>query len=381
VGVTVAKIAVQLPRYVIAKWRGDQWVFYFQVPKRLQPEGWPSGALRLKDGQGVAIEDPSAAVVRGRELNAMLDRARAQLAAGPIEGTLPWLIAQYQHSDNYRSKAEQTRYQYDLIARMMITWSKEKNHPQVSQMTVPSALKFLAQFDDRPTYRMRAAAFGSVLWNFGRRRGAVTANVWKDLGLETPEAEVHIWTDSEIIAMVAKSDTMRRPSIGTAIRLAAETGQRQGDILDMRRGRDWDGRMLRRDQNKTGAYVTIPATQRLLDRLALLPSDNILLVVNEHTRTQWRQQAFSRAFREIAIAAELPHLEFRSLRATCVCRLATAGCTIPEIASITGHTLVSVHHILKHYWRPDSEQAKNAISKMEAYWQEQAKSTLGEQPV
>ncbi|MGF7178271.1 tyrosine-type recombinase/integrase [Azospirillum doebereinerae] len=377
----MGKIAVELPRYVIAKWRNDRWAFYFQVPKRLQPEGWPSGAMRLKNERGVAIEDPSAAVVRGRELNAMLDRARAQLAAGPIEGTLPWLISEYQHSDKYRRKAKQTRYQYDLLARMMIAWSKEKNHPQVGQMTVPSALKFLAQFDDRPTYRMRAAAFGSILWNFGRRRGVVTTNVWKDLGLEAPTPDVHIWTEAEVVAMVAKADERKRASIGTAIRLAAETGQRLSDILDMRRGRDWDGKVLRRDQNKTGAYVTIPATQRLLDRLALLPVENILLVVSETTRTQWRQQAFSRAFREIAIAAELPDLEFRSLRATCVCRLASAGCTIPEIASITGHTLVSVHHILKHYWRPDSEQARNAILKVEAYWREQEKGTPEEQAV
>lgn len=380
-GVGVGKIAVELPRYVVAKRRGDRWAFYFQVPKRLQPEGWPSGAMRLKDERGVAIEEPGAAVVRGRELNAMLDRARAQLAAGPIEGTLPWLISEYQHSDTYRRKAEQTRYQYDLLARMMIAWSKGKNHPQVGQMTVPSALKFLAQFDDRPTYRTRAAAFGSILWNFGRRRGVVTTNVWKDLGLEAPAPDVHIWTEAEVAAMVAKADERKRPSIGTAIRLAAETGQRLSDILDMRRGRDWDGKVLRRDQNKTGAYVTIPATQRLLERLALLPAENILLVVSETTRTQWRQQAFSRAFREIAIAAELPDLEFRSLRATCVCRLASAGCTIPEIASITGHTLVSVHHILKHYWRPDSEQARNAILKVEAYWREQEKSTPEEQAV
>ena len=169
----MGKIDIALPRYVVAKRRGEQWAFYFQLPKRLQPEGWPSGTIRLKDEHGVAIDDPTAAVVRGRELNAMLDRARAQIAAGPIEGTLPWLISEYQHSDNYRSKAEQTRYQYDLLARMMIAWSKEKNHPLVGRLTVPSALKFLARFDDRPTYRMRAAAFGSILWNFGRRRGVV----------------------------------------------------------------------------------------------------------------------------------------------------------------------------------------------------------------
>lgn len=380
-GVTVGKVEVELPRYVVAKRRGNSWAFYFQVPKRLQPEGWPSGAMRLKDGQGAAIEELAEAIKRGHELNRMLDRARAQIAAGPIQGTLPWLISEYQHSDKYKKRAEQTRYQYDLIARMMIAWSKEKSHPQVGQMTVPSALKFLDQFADRPTYRMRAAAFGSVLWNFGRRLGVVTANVWKDLDLEAPEPEVHIWTETEIAAVVAKADEMARASIGTAVLLASETGQRQGDVLDMRRGREWDGTTLRRVQNKTKAYVTVPATKLLLDRLGKLPKDNLLLVVSETTRKQWRQQTFSRTFREIADAAGFPQLEFRTLRATCVCRLASAGCSIPEIASITGHTLVSVHHILKHYWRPDSDQARNAISKVEAFRLNQQKGTSQEQGV
>ncbi len=379
-GVEMATIPLQLPRFVIAKQRGGTLAFYFQVPKRLQPEGWPSGALRLRDERGEPITDPVAAVTRGRELNAQLDRARAQASASPVEGTLPWLISEYEHSDKYKKKAKATRYQYDLLAKQMIAWSKEKGHPPVKQMTTPSVLRFLSLYDDRPTLRARMAAFGSLLWNFGRRRGAVTDNVWTDLGLEKNDPEVHIWTESEIASVVAKADELKRSSIGTAVLLASESGQRQGDVLDMRRGREWDGATLRRVQNKTGAYVTVPATSLLLDRLAELPKENILLVVAETTRQQWKQQAFSKAFREIANASGLPHLEFRSLRATCVCRLASAGCSIPEIASITGHTLVSVHHILKHYWRPDSDQAQHAIAKVEAFRQRQ-KSTSGEQGV
>lgn len=380
-GIDLGKIEIELPRYVVAKRRGPRWAFYFQVPERLRPEGWPSGALRLRDERGNPIEEPAAAIQRGRELNAQLDRARTQQDADPIEGTLPWLISEYEHSDKYRKKATATRYQYDLLAKQLREWSQEKGHPQISQMTVPGALKFLARYDDRPAYRARMAAFGSILWNFARRRGAVTENVWSNLDLEKPEPEVHIWTEEEVAAIVAKADMLGRPSIGTAVLLASESGQRQGDVLDMRRGREWDGRTLRRVQNKTGAYVTIPATKLLLNRLAVLPKERLLLVVNERTGKQWQQQAFSKAFREIAIAAELPHLEFRSLRATCVCRLASAGCEIPEIASITGHTLVSVHHVLKHYWRPDSRQARNAISKVEAFRRRQRKSTSGEQGV
>jgi len=89
--------------------------------------------------------------------------------------------------------------------------------------------------------------------------------------------------------------------------------------------------------------------------------------MNDRTLNRWGGPPFSEAFREVAIAAGLPSLEYRSLRATCVCRLADAGRTTPEIASITGHTLVSVNHILKHYWKLTDTQARHAIiAKVEA---------------
>lgn len=48
------------------------------------------------------------------------------------------------------------------------------------------------------------------------------------------------------------------------------------------------------------------------------------------------------------------------LRHSCVVQLARAGCTVPEIAAITGHTLSSVEKILSHYLPRDSQVARNA---------------------
>ena len=47
-------------------------------------------------------------------------------------------------------------------------------------------------------------------------------------------------------------------------------------------------------------------------------------------------------------------------------RLAVAGCTVPEIAAITGHSLNDVHNILDaNYLDRDPELAENAIRKLE----------------
>jgi hypothetical protein len=50
-------------------------------------------------------------------------------------------------------------------------------------------------------------------------------------------------------------------------------------------------------------------------------------------------------------------------------RLALAGCSAPEIAAITGHSLKDVHAILDaHYLHRDPSLAESVIARMEAFW-------------
>ena len=53
-------------------------------------------------------------------------------------------------------------------------------------------------------------------------------------------------------------------------------------------------------------------------------------------------------------------LVLRQLRHSCVVQLARAGCTVPEIAAITGHSISSVGRILSVYLPRDSTVARNA---------------------
>jgi 20S proteasome alpha/beta subunit len=57
---------------------------------------------------------------------------------------------------------------------------------------------------------------------------------------------------------------------------------------------------------------------------------------------------------------------FNDLRGTAVTRLALVGCTEPEIATITGHSLRDVRSILDaHYLNRDQALAESAIRKLE----------------
>jgi hypothetical protein len=57
------------------------------------------------------------------------------------------------------------------------------------------------------------------------------------------------------------------------------------------------------------------------------------------------------------------HLILRALRHSCVVQLARAGCEIPEIISVTGHSPGSAHSILQVYLPRDSTVARRAQEK------------------
>jgi integrase len=78
-------------------------------------------------------------------------------------------------------------------------------------------------------------------------------------------------------------------------------------------------------------------------------------------RTSW-----GKAF----VKSELPEdLHFHDLRGTAVTRLALAGCSVPQIAAITGHSLKDVQSILEtHYLGGTLELAEAAIIKLNAVY-------------
>jgi integrase len=61
-------------------------------------------------------------------------------------------------------------------------------------------------------------------------------------------------------------------------------------------------------------------------------------------------------------------LTFHDLRGTAVTRLAQAGCSVAEIASITGHSMKDAQYILdSHYLGGKTELAEAAMKRLEAH--------------
>lgn len=94
--------------------------------------------------------------------------------------------------------------------------------------------------------------------------------------------------------------------------------------------------------------------------------DQLFLFRNERTGKAYTENRLSQTFRWVrttAVKAGARPLVLRQLRHSCVVQLARAECTVPEIASITGHSLGSVNTILSTYLPRDSTVARNAQMK------------------
>jgi integrase len=80
----------------------------------------------------------------------------------------------------------------------------------------------------------------------------------------------------------------------------------------------------------------------------------------------WTSDGFRASWGKACARAGVTGVTFHDLRGTAVTRLAIAGSTEAEIATITGHSLQSVRAILDaHYLSRDPALGESAIRKLE----------------
>lgn len=259
-------------------------------------------------------------------------------------------------------------------------------------------------------------AWGRLRGWLPKVNGQIVSNPASRLDLPSEDPRVRIGSDIEIRTLVEASDHvvvdgMPLSAIGDAVLTALFSGQRQSDVRAFAPG-ELSNTRIELIQNKTKARVSIPMAPRLIERYAtsrarrkkagyVVERPNV--VIHEQTGNAYHESTFGahfRAVREAAVAgiidaeatarAQAKHLaerrngdlpivwrvapcssladfKFSDLRDTAVTWYARAGCTVPEIASITGHSLKSVYTILKHYLALDGHLADNAVAKLVDY--------------
>lgn len=298
------------------------------------------------------------------EFLAALAAAKAE-APPHHKGTLQEVFNAYQASPAFTALADATRKGY---ARRLPAIEAEFGDMPVKALADTRARgEFLDWRDKLATNSPREAdyhlAILALMLAWGLDRGRVPANPAARPGrLYQPDRTDHIWTEADVQAFLAKAG----PQLRLPFLLALWTGQRRNDVLRMSWGA-YDGATIRLTQSKGKRRVVIPVSTDL--RAALDATKRKATVICVTSRgTRWTGDGFSASFRKACEAAGIEGLTFHDLRGTAVTRLALAGCTEAEIATITGHSLKTVGMMLdRHYLSRNAGLAESAIAKLEKH--------------
>jgi integrase len=228
----------------------------------------------------------------------------------------------------------------------------------------------------------------SAVFKHGIQYGEITTNPCALGGTLYSGSRVEvIWTSPQVGAFLHQRQYahMHLPLL-----IGLWTGQREGDVLRLKWSA-YDGQALRLKQRKgqrrgkrrnASAIVVIPVAEPLkaaLDtelearqaaKVAPLKLEDQAICLNSEA-APWCEgrdgfNGFISSFRKAKAKAGIEGVNFSDLRGTAVTRLALAGCTVPEICSITGHSHSEANAILEaHYLHRDPKIAWNAIRKLE----------------
>ena len=276
-------------------------------------------------------------------------------------GTLQDIIAGYRASAQYRGLADATRRSYaPRIAKVEVEFgdlpTKALANPAVRGIMLDWRDGIAIKHPREADYCL--SVLQAILsWAWDRRR--IPAHpLERNLG--------RVWRGSRIDKVYAAADLALIDAMPAHIRLPAmlalETGQRASNILTLTWAA-YDGTAINVHQTKGGARVRVPVTKALKSLLNATPRVAVTICTTSRG-TPWTSDGFKTSWGKVK-----PHgLTFHDLRGTAVTRLAVAGCTLPEIASLTGHSLNSIETILeKHYLHKDPRIAESAVIKLEKH--------------
>lgn len=298
------------------------------------------------------------------EFLAALAGAKAD-APAHHKGTLQEMFNAYQASPAFTGLSDATRKGY---ARRLPAIESEFGDMPVGALDDKRTRGDFLDWRDRivaksPREADYHMAILALMLAWGLDRGRVPANPAARPGrLYQADRTDAIWTDADVQAFMAKAG----PQLRLPFMLALWTGQRRNDVLRMPWGA-YDGATIRLTQSKGKRRVIVPVGA---DLKAVLDGTRrraaVICVTSRGTR--WTGDGFSASFRKACEAAGIEGLTFHDLRGTAVTRLALAGCTEAEIATITGHSLKTVGAMLdRHYLSRNAGLAESAIAKLEKH--------------
>lgn len=290
----------------------------------------------------------------------------------PAKGTMGSLIDYFKDSDEYKQTSESSRRAYDTYLALIDKKFGTMPIAAVEDKRARGEFKtWRGTFSATPRKADYAWTTLARVLSVAKDHGKININVCERGGrlYEADRSEI-IWSADNIreFCGIASVD------LQAALLLALWTGQRQGDLLRLT-WKSYDGQYIRLRQTKAkggkGKRVTIPvgAPLKLALDSALKQKRTATTILTNSRGVPWTEDGFRTSWGKAFDKTTLGDLHFHDLRGTAVTRLALSNCTVPEIASITGHSMETVQQILDaHYLGGRIELAESAIKKLNAVY-------------
>lgn len=342
----------------------------FEVPSRLRPSDWsPTIPLPIDGSRTGDLTDADEVARIQADAKTLLDKLRAMRMGREVASatkSMRALVRSWQQTPRYKAKKPATQKGYDYHAGLIIAWAESQPRAvSVPSLKLEPIEQFLAFYDDRPTTRRHLKIVLSMLMDRAIQIEWRTSNPLDTVTMGAPESSVTIWEQADVDFYSKLAKDQGQPSIAAMIQTFWEIGPRVTDGRRFRHTADYADGAFRFYQSKTKSYVTIKVSehcQKLIEDCRR--EGSLYLFTDAATGKPWDEQRLGHVFgamRDIKVDGETGrHLVLRALRHSCVVQLARAGCTVPQIASVTGHAPATAASILAKYLPQDSELAAQA---------------------
>ncbi len=257
-----------------------------------------------------------------------VNRTLKGTARKTARGSLADVITQYKRSPEYRQLRERTQQEYaGYLDLMLETWGRFP----VTDIERTHILALRDKYAETPAKANKMVGTLRIVLSFAVDREYRTDNPAKEIKKLKTGAGHATWPDEAIDRFLSAAP----PMMALALKLGLYTGQREGDVLAMS-WHDYDGAFIQVVQSKTGAKLSIPVHSAL--REALDAQERVSpIVLTTATGKPFTDSNFRHHLGKAMKAAGLVGMTYHGLRYTAAARLAEAGCSLKEIASITGH--------------------------------------------
>jgi integrase len=247
--------------------------------------------------------------------------------------TVPLLVEQYQASPKFRGLSANSQEIYQIYSDRLAALFPMGVAADLLPSDMAIAVDELA---DTPAAANMLLAVTGALYTWARQRGLVPQGCDPVKGVERLKGGEHMpWPVALINEALASDD--RRVQMLTG--LLFYTGQRIGDVMDMRKAAFADGTVSVLQQ-KTGKPLVIPVHPKLAAIVESAGDDILVPAFNGKPLSKDRARELLQGFAATRGHKVVPH----GLRKNAVIALLEVGCSIAEVAAITGQSFKMVEH-------------------------------------